>query len=174
MAAAGSGSFWSLVDCAGDAALDGSVRPRALTPGRVRAELLAPLLASRPAPAARAADLLHALALLWHDRLDAAHQLVQEREGDAEADLLHALLHRREGDYGNARYWFAAVGEHPLFAGLGPPARALGVVGGNGLFAPGLMVEAVRAACAGGRASAPLIALQRLEFSTLADLLEGR
>jgi hypothetical protein len=36
------------------------------------------------------------------------------------------------------------------------------------------VVEAVRQACAGERASAPLIALQRLEFATLAGLLQGR
>jgi hypothetical protein len=35
------------------------------------------------------------------------------------------------------------------------------------------VVEAVRAACAGERAAAPLFALQRLEFATLAALLEG-
>lgn len=166
-------SFWSLVDCAGDAALDQSVRPEALTPARVRSEILAPFLSRRQALDARAADLLHALALLWHDRLDAAHQLVQAREGDADADLLHALLHRREGDYGNASYWFAAVGAHPLYAGLMPPARAYGVVGATHDFAPAAMVEAVRAACAGERASAPLIAFQRLEFATLALLLQG-
>jgi hypothetical protein len=163
-----------MVDCAGDAALDQGIRPRALTPARVRAEILAPLLRQHPAPDARSADLLHALALLWHDRLDAAHELVQAREGDAEADLLHALLHRREGDYGNARYWFSAVGAHPLYAEITPVARALGVVDGTGVFAPGLMVEAVRAACAGERASAPLVALQRQEFAALAALLQGR
>src|SRR5579862_1328236 len=108
--------FWKLADCAGDAGLDRTVRPEALTPGRVQSEILARWLAGRPAPDERQRDLLHALALLWHDRLDAAHQLVQAREGDAEADLLHALLHRREGDYGNARYWFAQVGAHPLYA----------------------------------------------------------
>jgi hypothetical protein len=166
--------FWTLVDCAGDAGLDRSVRADALTPARVRAEILAAHRAGRPAPDERGCDLLHALALLWHDRLDAAHQLVQEREGDAEADLLHALLHRREGDYGNARYWFAQVGDHPLYAELTPPARALGVVGAARAYAPDAMVEAVRAACAGERAGAPLIALQRLEFATLATRLAGR
>jgi hypothetical protein len=173
MAAAAPGTFWSSVDCAGDAALDRSVRPRALSPARVRAELIAPLLRRRPLLDARTAELLQALALLWHDQLEAAHQLVQAREGDAEADLLHALLHRREGDYGNANYWFAAVGEHPLYAELGPSARALGVGDGSAALAPGTVVEAVRAACAGERAAAPLFALQRLEFATLAALLEG-
>jgi hypothetical protein len=166
--------FWSAVDCAGDAGLGHDVRPGALTPAQVRSTILAPLLARRPPPDARAADLLHALALLWHDRLEAAHELVQSREGDAEADLLHAVLHRREGDYGNARYWFAAVGTHALFGALAPSASSLGLVDGSGAYAPALMVEAVRAACAGQRPGAPLMALQRLEFAVLAELLQAR
>ncbi len=171
-------AFWQLVDCAGDAALDRRVRPQALTPRRVRSEILAPLLARHPAPDARAADHLHALALLWHDQLDEAHALVQQHEGDAGADLLHALLHRREGDYGNARYWFAEAAGHALcrrvWAELGPPSRTLDLAGADGGLDPGLMVEAVRAACAGERASAALIGLQRSEFAALAALLPGQ
>ncbi len=136
---------------------------------------MVPLRARRPAPSGRVQDLLHALALLWHDRHDAAHELVQAREGDPDADLLHALLHRREGDYGNARYWFAAAGAHALYAAaaLAAPARALGVAAGSGALDPVLMVEAVRAALAGERARAPVEALQHREFAALAALISG-
>jgi len=36
----------------------------------------------------------------------AAHEIVQEHEGDALAGWIHAVVHRMEGDLGNARYWY--------------------------------------------------------------------
>lgn len=38
----------------------------------------------------------------WHG----AHEIVQRHEGDARADWIHAVLHRIEGDLGNAEYWY--------------------------------------------------------------------
>jgi hypothetical protein len=43
----------------------------------------------------------------WH----AAHEIVQRHEGDARADWIHAVLHRIEGDLGNAEYWYRRCGE---------------------------------------------------------------
>ncbi len=45
---------------------------------------------------------------LWHDargQWDRAHQIVQPI-GSEEASWVHAYLHRKEGDYGNASYWY--------------------------------------------------------------------
>ena len=52
--------------------------------------------------------------LLWNDDLDGAHALIQDLP-DQTAAFWHAILHRREGDYGNARYWWARTGDHPAF-----------------------------------------------------------
>lgn len=41
---------------------------------------------------------------------DRAHGCVQQREGEPDADWVHAHLHRREGDLGNARYWYRRAG----------------------------------------------------------------
>jgi hypothetical protein len=41
---------------------------------------------------------------------DAAHQLVQRYEDDATAAWIHAVLHKIEGDLGNARYWYRRAG----------------------------------------------------------------
>ena len=39
-----------------------------------------------------------------------AHEIVQRHEGEACADWLHAVIHRIEGDLGNARYWYRRCG----------------------------------------------------------------
>lgn len=50
-----------------------------------------------------------ALAALWRDARgdwEGAHRLAQADEGGA-GDWVHAYLHRKEGDEGNAAYWYA-------------------------------------------------------------------
>lgn len=56
-----------------------------------------------------------------HDDLDRSHELAQSIEGrgmNSNGDYWHAIMHRREPDYGNSNYWFRRVGEHPIFAEL--------------------------------------------------------
>jgi hypothetical protein len=52
--------------------------------------------------------LSHALRALWLDAKgdwDGAHDAAQADEGRA-GDWVHAYLHRKEGDAGNAAYWY--------------------------------------------------------------------
>lgn len=51
-------------------------------------------------------DLLRAVELALAGQWDAAHELVQQYEDDATAAWIHAVLHKVEGDPGNARYWY--------------------------------------------------------------------
>jgi hypothetical protein len=61
------------------------------------------------------AEVARGLLLLWHDHWDAAHKMAQRDEGEPDHDHLHAMAHRREGDFGNAGYWVRGAGEHPSF-----------------------------------------------------------
>jgi hypothetical protein len=57
-------------------------------------------------------DATPALQALWHDRngdWSRAHELVQNDRG-RDAAWVHAYLHRKEGDEGNAGYWYARAG----------------------------------------------------------------
>lgn len=60
---------------------------------------------------------LKAAFLLWNDDLDGCHSIAQELSDEFGA-YLHGIMHRREPDYGNAKYWFRRIGEHPLFPEL--------------------------------------------------------
>ena len=62
-------------------------------------------------------ELLRAAVLIWHDHIDAAHKIVQDIE-TSDGSYLHAIIHRREPDYWNSKYWFRRVGEHPCLAGV--------------------------------------------------------
>lgn len=91
------------------------------------------------------------LLLLWHDFWDDAHEIAQSNEGNAHHDLLHAILHRREGDFGNAGYWFRSAGNHPCFDSIASrvaavlaqdPLREKLLPGGK--WNPAAFLEAVR------------------------------
>ena len=40
-----------------------------------------------------------------------AHEICQSHEGEAMFDWIHALVHRIEGDDGNAAYWYRRAGK---------------------------------------------------------------
>ena len=54
---------------------------------------------------------------LYHNFLDEAHTLSQDLD-TVEGSYWHALMHRREPDFSNAKYWFRRVGTHAIFEPL--------------------------------------------------------
>jgi hypothetical protein len=64
------------------------------------------------------------LAAVWllHDFLDRSHTISQGLK-TREGSFWHGIMHRREGDYQNAKYWFRNVEEHPVFGDLATFAR---------------------------------------------------
>jgi hypothetical protein len=66
------------------------------------------------------------LAGLWlaHNFLDESHELSQQVRTPT-GGFWHGIMHRREGDFGNSKYWFRQVGRHPIFGQLQVEASAL-------------------------------------------------
>ena len=69
-----------------------------------------------PSKVAQRESALACLAGLWllHDFHDESHSISQDLE-TVEGSYWHALMHRREPDFWNSKYWFRRVGTHAVF-----------------------------------------------------------
>lgn len=107
-------------------------RCRALGPGKLDANLRMKLQAAEIAilfpPGSidndEMAELCLAGAWLLADDLDASHQVSQQYETPT-GSYWHGIMHRREGDFQNSKYWFRRVGQHPVFEPLAVAAQQL-------------------------------------------------
>ena len=98
----------------------------------------------------------HSALWLRHNFLDQSHRLSQ-KIGTTEGSYWHGLMHRREGDFGNSKYWFRRVGDHPVFAQVAAalpelmtdetPARARSLA--NTPWDPATFIDLCEAATAG-------------------------
>jgi hypothetical protein len=62
---------------------------------------------------------------LFHDGLDESHTISQDLD-TPEGSAWHAIMHRREPDASNSKYWWRRVGEHAVFELLKERTPALG------------------------------------------------
>jgi hypothetical protein len=54
---------------------------------------------------------------LWHDALDESHHISQGITS-VTGSFWHAIMHRREGDFSNSKYWYARCRAHPILPTL--------------------------------------------------------
>lgn len=81
-------------------------------------------LLTQPPRRQDAASALLAGLWLWHDFLDHSHTLSQAIHSET-GSYWHAIMHRREGDFGNAKYWYARCRNHPALAAMASKAASV-------------------------------------------------
>jgi hypothetical protein len=59
---------------------------------------------------------------LWHDCLDESHKVSQQLHTTS-GSMWHAIMHRREGDFSNSKYWYARCENHPCLPTLAAQAN---------------------------------------------------
>jgi hypothetical protein len=104
------------------------------------------------------------------DAIAEAHKIFQDAPGDLGA-YWHGMIHRREGDFDNARYWFRRAGELPVFSTIHRAASAhSALLARQSNWDPYLFTGQCEQARFGDTESVQeLIALQRDEFAGLFD-----
>ena len=121
--------------------------------------------------ACECAETMKAGLLLWNDDLEPSHQLLQSI-GSATGSYWHAILHRREPDYSNSKYWFNRTGQHPALAtiaALAAPSFPDAPWLSQGKYDPFAFVDACEAAAKNKTDPTPLQAFQALEIRALLD-----
>lgn len=111
----------TLLDAPALPGLEPEVRPGIRSVAALTLEV--PKLLKQCGLASAAHDLFLSALLLWHDHLQESH-LISQRIHNANGSFLHAVMHRREPDFSNSKYWWHRVGSHPGFIELTVRAEA--------------------------------------------------
>lgn len=116
-------------------------------------------------------------AWLYHNFLDASHTISQGIATPT-GSFWHGIMHRREPDFSNSKYWFKKVGAHPVYGPLGEAAAALAqgadesaaFLAGGEAWDPFAFVDLCEA-CLAGRSAAEALCrqVQQREFELLFD-----
>jgi hypothetical protein len=117
---------------------------------------------------------------LYFDFLDESHRISQSLDNPT-GSFWHAIMHRREGDFSNSKYWYARCENHPSIATMAAAAgkyvnqmpadksllRLVATAGWN----PGAFVDLVQTVheSPSDPRHALAVGLQRLEWQVLFD-----
>jgi hypothetical protein len=142
-------------------------------------------LLTKPVTSPDTANAMLAALWLWHDALDESHHISQKIE-TPDGSYWHAIMHRREGDFSNAKYWLARCRNHPVAPAIAEQLPAViagrssdslvGRLSGNGGWDPFAFVDL--AEDVHDRPDDPrhalAVAVQRLEWRALFDHCAAR
>jgi hypothetical protein len=98
---------------------EGNATARDLLESTQPQDLIAGVMTSRDDARAMLAGLW-----LWFDYLDESHTVSQKIDTHT-GSYWHAIMHRREGDFGNSKYWFARCRNHPAMQTMAAQAPHL-------------------------------------------------
>ena len=117
---------------------------------------------------------------LWllHNHLEECHKIAQSIK-TSDGSYWHAIMHRREGDFLNSKYWFRRVSEHEIFPELlkkakkvvtqGDPESQINVLVTQSQWDPLTFVDLCEAA-KHGKANAEFCqSIQQIEWKLLFD-----
>lgn len=138
---------------------------------------------SLPADPAAAQGLISAL-WLYHDFLDESHTISQSIATPS-GSYLHGVMHRREGDFENAKYWFRQVVDHDVFPALRDEAALIAgqadleasavYLGTQRSWDPFRFVDLVRSVVGtGSRTEEACRTIQAVEWKLLFEFLFGQ
>ena len=118
-------------------------------------------------------NLILSAALLWHDYLNESHTISQSIHTQ-NGSYLHGIMHRREPDYSNAKYWFHKTGSYSGYDILSVKAETIldNTTLSNlteGKWDPFAMVDSVSQAKHGTCEYKLLQKVQKTEFQTLLE-----
>ena len=98
--------------------------PNASLRARLAALTLESAFAPHPIKDQQMADCCLAGLWLANDFLDESHAICQDIDTTT-GSYWHGIMHRREPDFSNSKYWFRRVGDHPVFQPLASAAREI-------------------------------------------------
>jgi len=139
-------------------------------PGRIREADDATLSGGKSITVPTAFSLVRGGLLYAVDAIDAAHRIFQDAPSDL-GSYWHGMVHRREGDFDNARYWFRRVGTLGCSATLHRAASEVSAdVARQSGWGPYLFTGQCEQARFGAVELIPdLVKIQQIEFETLFD-----
>ena len=104
---------------------------------------------------------------LYVDELDRSHAYSQDLHSPT-GSFWHAIMHRREGDFPNAKYWYRKAGAHPAMGHIELAGGGSAAGSAIAAYDPMSFVDRVERANARCESDSPdLVALQHHEWRAL-------